>query len=49
MATMPAIEAYRIAGQEPAHYRGNGGGACPRQQIRVVWNQGPGKTRRCDF
>ena len=43
---MPAIEAYRIAGQEPVHYRGNGGGASSQQQMRVVWNQGPGKTRR---
>ena len=47
---MPAIEAYRKAGQEaPAHDRGNGGGACPQQQMRVVWNQGPGKTWRYGF
>jgi len=42
---MPAIKAYRIAGQEPAHDRGNGGDACSQQQMRMVWNQGPGKTR----
>ena len=46
---MPAINTYRIAGKEPAHYRGNGGGACSQQQMRVVWKQGPGKTRRYGF
>jgi hypothetical protein len=36
MATMPATEAYRIADQEPAHYRNQNSGSCPQQQMRVV-------------
>ena len=47
---MPAIKAYRIAGQALAHYP-VAMAVVPVLSNKCAWfeNQGPGKTRRCGF
>jgi len=49
MPTMPAVETYRVSGQEPAHHRGDGKSTRPQKQVNVIWDKCPCKTRGFAF
>ena len=46
---VPAIMGHRITGKQPAHDRGDWNRASDQQQVEMVRNQRPSKTRCCRF
>jgi len=43
------VEGDGITGHETAHYFAEWGGACSQEEVKMVWNQGPGVTLGSGF
>ena len=42
VASVPAVEADHVAGQQPSHHRGDGNLAGAHKEVGVVWQKRPG-------
>jgi hypothetical protein len=51
LPVMMPVEGNRVSCQKTLHDPGNGNIPCPDQQVKMIWNQRPGKTCRyvCQF